>query len=621
MLSSVIIGTVPVLLNYGLDLSEVDSADGQIPLQKSISSLEHKFSMVASIACFFPIVLELIVDSFQVSKNRRSILSFFALWSLVLAILMPNALILLDMNGFVERYYYYYPLISNFRGIVAALSFLSVMSEYGAPIWTSRNTGFAVLSFVIAVDIGSIQAFSISVKFLSIVQNIFYSLATCIILWLTFLWIRYLSNRPRPINFTFQEYCCNLHLLGLYLAFGGFWSLRTFFFSASTWANVDPLFLAGGNYLLIFAAVIVVVFEGRITRTKLILEQIVSDVEQSVEMAVDILNNFLTYESLSGNVLELCTEILNVKKFLEDSMRPFVLLAREKEVQLILDMDFGPNLDASRLLMKADRNKLIQVLRTLVTNAIKYSESGKVVTIRVRTTHTTTTGSAINSSSTIITRANIGVSLSTVSNNNGSFESAGLLSHKENTTGSNRGVFGFRIRRGSIMTENMCTNEDIPNTLHIEVIDCGQGISKVNQNLSHGIITLHEGRLSLYSKGVGHGCTFTIDLPLYTSTTSSKSTNSTNINNINNNDGDANTEGCLREELEQRESSCDGKVTEITSNTPAFQRLSIVQMPTEMWSRYAKVRDVDAYRYEGNSLKRIQNDNDNNNEIGNENAI
>ena len=55
------------------------------------------------------------------------------------------------------------------------------------------------------------------------------------------------------------------------------------------------------------------------------LIEIVQDLSTSTDVAVDILNDLLTYEKLSSNILELDKKVLKVEDFVNNTCHPFFL--------------------------------------------------------------------------------------------------------------------------------------------------------------------------------------------------------------------------------------------------------------------------------------------------------
>eukprot|EP01041_Mallomonas_annulata_P008349 gene8349-17200_t len=194
-------GLLPIILNWNFDTSDVSDKSFEIPLQKGIMSIHHQFAMIACLASFYPLAAELITDSILLSSSQRSTYGYLSQWLLVLGITFPNIVIFSGLK-FFQHNYYYIPWLFNVRSFIIILALFSIISKYGTPIWTERNTGFIIVL----------------------------SSAVC-------------------------------GLEGVYVAFIGYWIIKLVF-SASSWAVADGDFLAASNCHYSIVGVLVLVFEG-----------------------------------------------------------------------------------------------------------------------------------------------------------------------------------------------------------------------------------------------------------------------------------------------------------------------------------------------------------------------
>ena len=112
------------------------------------------------------------------------------------------------------------------------------------------------------------------------------------------------------------------------------------------------------------------------------------DVELACSSAVNILNDLLSFEKMESGILELHTEPLVVLSFINDCVRIFSLQAREKGVILKVDLSLtDEDIEAGLYpvlpsdVVMGDRFKLEQVLRNLVSNALKFSPAGSTVAL------------------------------------------------------------------------------------------------------------------------------------------------------------------------------------------------------------------------------------------------
>mmetsp|Transcript_953 Transcript_953/g.2067 ORF Transcript_953/g.2067 Transcript_953/m.2067 type:complete len:1145 (-) Transcript_953:360-3794(-) len=105
----------------------------------------------------------------------------------------------------------------------------------------------------------------------------------------------------------------------------------------------------------------------------------ISDCEDSVDVAVAILNDLLAYEKLDSGILEMFKEIIVVVPFVIRSLRPFVKQAEAKGITMTIENNCVENMNS--LAIYADQAKMNQVIRNFISNAIKFTPMNGQVTI------------------------------------------------------------------------------------------------------------------------------------------------------------------------------------------------------------------------------------------------
>ena len=120
------------------------------------------------------------------------------------------------------------------------------------------------------------------------------------------------------------------------------------------------------------------------------------DVNMSCTAAVDILNDLLCHEKLESGHLELHQEKIVIVPFLQECLAMFSVQARECSVALTMMIDgsdedetlsSGDN-NTTHLPLQpydsiyADKFKMDQVIRNLISNALKFTPSGGAVTLK-----------------------------------------------------------------------------------------------------------------------------------------------------------------------------------------------------------------------------------------------
>jgi signal transduction histidine kinase/CheY-like chemotaxis protein len=265
-----------------------------------------------------------------------------------------------------------------------------------------------------------------------------------------------------------------------------------------------------------------------------------NDVSLSCAVAVDILNDLLCYEKLESGILELHKENITVNQFLTGCMSMIFVQAKECGVTMTLQTDVAPkdgcplydndnDLEALSLqstdCIFADKFKMDQVIRNLISNALKFTPRGGAVTIKsffvydpvaqdVNRT-VSTSGKCTSVSTEGSRRQSKGTILQTL-----------LQQRKTSRVGVIDGISP--------------TRDPIQGKLVIIVTDTGVGISTENQQrlfkeiiqfnpeklqagggsglglwITQEILDLHDGRISVFSEGEGTGTSFTVEMPMY----------------------------------------------------------------------------------------------------------
>lgn len=103
-------------------------------------------------------------------------------------------------------------------------------------------------------------------------------------------------------------------------------------------------------------------------------EKFLDIVSNNVDRLMDLVNDMLTINSLEYSSQDLKWEVVNPMVVTEQIVAELSVLANAKNISLFIDVD-APN-------FLADVRKVEQVLRNLVSNAIKYIPEGKTINIR-----------------------------------------------------------------------------------------------------------------------------------------------------------------------------------------------------------------------------------------------
>jgi signal transduction histidine kinase len=228
----------------------------------------------------------------------------------------------------------------------------------------------------------------------------------------------------------------------------------------------------------------------------------VDDIYSSCEIAMSILNDLLTFDKMEGGKMNLELEYVNCCDYVGSLAKPFNVNARDKQIAFSLNLQDVSSDFQKNAYLKVDHSKMGQVVRNLISNALKFTPDGGTVTVAV-------------SHMKINTAAN------------GSLSSDSFDADKS-------GMWPFRGT--SIPVQAVAGVRDV---VRVEVRDTGAGISTINQTklfgqyvqfnanklqkgsgsglglwISKGITELHGGCIGAYSEGEGKGSTFYLELPV-----------------------------------------------------------------------------------------------------------
>ena len=251
------------------------------------------------------------------------------------------------------------------------------------------------------------------------------------------------------------------------------------------------------------------------------------DVNISCMAAVDILNDLLCYEKLDSGILQLHKENITVRLFLNDSVSMFSAQAREGGITISVVTDAGMDISTDMITSLSlqehdsifvDKFKMDQVIRNLISNALKFTPRGGSINISAKFVSRVENFDVVNVSS-------VGGS--------GNTGSKFLLDNC-----CRRSCQVTAVPPGHVGDINPEVGP-VDGYLVLVVTDSGAGISMENQKrlfkdivqfspeklqagggsglglwISGGIVDLHDGKISVHSEGEGLGSSFTVEIPM-----------------------------------------------------------------------------------------------------------
>ncbi|QVL33576.1 PAS domain S-box protein [Telmatocola sphagniphila] len=124
------------------------------------------------------------------------------------------------------------------------------------------------------------------------------------------------------------------------------------------------------NAILGFTGTLLMRLPGPLTQDQ---EKQLRTVQTSAKHLLSLINDLLDLAKVESGKIELASEWLVCRELLQEIHRSVQLMADVKKIQL--DLIVSP----PELLIRADRRALHQILLNLISNAIKFTESGRVV--------------------------------------------------------------------------------------------------------------------------------------------------------------------------------------------------------------------------------------------------
>lgn len=205
--------------------------------------------------------------------------------------------------------------------------------------------------------------------------------------------------------------------------------------------------------------------------------QTLRDVKHSCQDAVAQLSDMLLYEKFEVGLVTLDKLRVQAWTFLSDAVEPFHIQARQSGLEIIYKPSINTlETNLSDVYMNIDRAKLTQVVRNYISNALKFTPAGGSISV-----------------------------------------SAEIITHPTSNSIQGQPKQSFRVTVTD--TGHGISKENLPKIFKdIVQFDAAKlqngGGSGFGLWISKSIIDLHEGQVSVDSKGIGHGCTFTFEVPL-----------------------------------------------------------------------------------------------------------
>eukprot|EP00599_Poterioochromonas_sp_BG-1_P014558 CAMPEP_0173158428 /NCGR_PEP_ID=MMETSP1105-20130129/16334_1 /TAXON_ID=2985 /ORGANISM="Ochromonas sp., Strain BG-1" /LENGTH=706 /DNA_ID=CAMNT_0014076321 /DNA_START=684 /DNA_END=2804 /DNA_ORIENTATION=+ len=218
------------------------------------------------------------------------------------------------------------------------------------------------------------------------------------------------------------------------------------------------------------------------------VEEALTEIRNSCDVAVDILNDLLLYEKFDDGIFTLAKNELRISDYFADAVNVYRVQAKSAEIDFEITSQ-GVN-DA---IVSVDVTKFNQVIRNLVSNALKFTPKGGRVT-------TSCTLVPLSKNDDHIHFAEVPMN---IQDRLEQLSPPPLGYVRVSVQDSGAGI--------SLENQKMLFNQFIQ--FSPEKLQNGQG-SGLGLWIVSNIMHLHGGRIGVYSEGEGKGATFVADLPI-----------------------------------------------------------------------------------------------------------
>ena len=224
----------------------------------------------------------------------------------------------------------------------------------------------------------------------------------------------------------------------------------------------------------------------------------VHDVYSSCKVAISILNDLLTSDKIEGGKMTLDLEYVNCCNYFISLAKPFKINAREKSVAFFVDCSKVSSTFMRTAFINVDQAKMGQVIRNLISNALKFTAGGGTVTVAITSK---SFGDSSDEFMNTKAKSRIWKPLHTVGLPGSSATMKDIMRLEVRDTGAGISLYNQSQLFGQYVQFNA------------NKLQKGGG-SGLGLWISKGITELHGGNIGAFSEGEGKGSVFFIELPV-----------------------------------------------------------------------------------------------------------
>jgi signal transduction histidine kinase/CheY-like chemotaxis protein len=236
---------------------------------------------------------------------------------------------------------------------------------------------------------------------------------------------------------------------------------------------------------------------------------LIDDLEENSSVAVTTLNDLINYDKIETNTFTIEEKDVNIWTVIEKTVGPLTLQAKEKNIALNLVTrvaDEEENIDLNSLRVVGDSIKLGQVVRNLVSNALKFTPAHGKVEVS-GTAHRLVI--ALTFPLVIACYEPIKIAVTTPRRRAGTFTSI----HIQDPLPIGNIIITVTDSGPGLSSEQQLALFHQGVQFNPNQLQAGQG-SGLGLWISKEIVSLHHGTILVTSDGLGCGSTFKVTLPV-----------------------------------------------------------------------------------------------------------
>eukprot|EP01041_Mallomonas_annulata_P002326 gene2326-4526_t len=345
---SSILCALPLFLQWTFD-DEWNYEEQDAPIYSSMVSLEFTYSLIASASISIPMIMDFILTMIYSSNDVLFTRVSTARFILLLAIFIPDICILfiaipLQNPGILACLF-------GIRGVVMTYAVFGHLWEFGEPIFRCNFFVCAILLPIMSYVIRCYSVFlpqNVLLYYLHIGTNF---LGLCMVAKLGFQWLKIIRCKPLS-EMTVSQYSCNVFII-LTTTAVTILTLMTLITGGTIDKNTSVMYLTVYTYVEAAYTVMIAVLQSRIVTQEILqIEKsellrlnasaetldTLADLQSSVDIAVNTLNELLDYEKLDAGLMRIEPETIKPGPLILDTIRPFKSQAERYGVNFTSDV-------------------------------------------------------------------------------------------------------------------------------------------------------------------------------------------------------------------------------------------------------------------------------------------